>query len=76
MLLRLAFVLSILLTSMASKGLCARAMRSNKVSQSLWKDQLPRGPVPPSMPSPCHHKLDPYKQSQLSYPNGDFITCP
>ncbi|CAK9157555.1 unnamed protein product, partial [Ilex paraguariensis] len=52
---------------MASTGRSIRAMSGRSV-ESLFNTQLPRGPVPPSMPSPCHNKLDLQNQSKLSDP--------
>ncbi|KAK4371155.1 hypothetical protein RND71_010630 [Anisodus tanguticus] len=43
--------------------------------QSLLQNQLPRGLVPPSGPSPCHNKLDPFNQSKFSF-HLDYVMCP
>ncbi|KAK2996919.1 hypothetical protein RJ639_025235 [Escallonia herrerae] len=51
---------------MASRGRCTRDLKDDGVFKSVFQNQLPRGPVPPSMPSPCHNKL--YGQSDASYP--------
>ncbi|KAK2981293.1 hypothetical protein RJ640_006994 [Escallonia rubra] len=68
MVLRFAFVFLLLLAAMASTGQCTRDLKDDGVFKSVFQNQLPRGPVPPSMPSPCHNKLDPYRQSDASYP--------
>ncbi|XVF85345.1 hypothetical protein PTKIN_Ptkin17bG0110200 [Pterospermum kingtungense] len=77
--LRLFVVLCLVLLGKASVGGCIRPMNkdaSTSFGQYLWNiQQLPRGPVPPSGPSPCHNKLDPYTQSQFSFSN-DYVMCP
>ncbi|KAH7841355.1 hypothetical protein Vadar_028720 [Vaccinium darrowii] len=74
----LLLVFFIILAALASQGWCARAMREHdqeRYFKSMLENRLPRGPVPPSAPSLCHHKLDPYQQSQLSY-TADYVICP
>nr|CAN72017.1 hypothetical protein VITISV_030157 [Vitis vinifera] len=51
---------------MAWMGWCSRPMRGED-HQYLLQNRLPRGPVPPSGPSPCHHKFSPVSQSGASY---------
>lgn len=42
----------------------------------LWNSRLPRGPVPPSGPSPCHNMLGPnYKPNEFVSPQDEII-CP
>ncbi|KAK7845385.1 hypothetical protein CFP56_009428 [Quercus suber] len=53
---------------MASMGDCIRELKEWDF-KSTFEGQLPRGPVPPSGPSPCHNKLSPYNQSEYSLPN-------
>ncbi|KAJ0492463.1 hypothetical protein HanIR_Chr12g0575221 [Helianthus annuus] len=54
------------------------AARVPKGDDGLWISKLPRGPVPPSGPSPCHNMLDPYSQSQYVSPQhqDQIIICP
>ncbi|KAL4281673.1 hypothetical protein GQ457_03G009710 [Hibiscus cannabinus] len=68
-------VVLLLLLSRASVGGCVRPIsKGTRTSLGhLFNAQLPRGPVPPSGPSPCHEKLSPYNQRQFSY-SHDFIT--
>lgn len=72
-------VVVLLLLSKASVGGCMRAMTEGSSSSSskssignLLNTKLPRGPVPPSGPSPCHEKLYPYSMR----PTHDFVICP
>ncbi|XAR72259.1 hypothetical protein NMG60_11018840 [Bertholletia excelsa] len=73
---RLGFILLIVVVAaaMAPKGWCGRAMKGDDFKK-LFEDKLPRGPVPPSGPSVCHNKLDPYRQSQFSFSQASAI-CP
>ena len=43
--------------------------------KSLMESMLPRGPVPPSGPSPCHNRLSSFRYNKLSIPD-DYIICP
>ncbi|MFS7993099.1 hypothetical protein Hanom_Chr12g01090101 [Helianthus anomalus] len=54
------------------------AARVPRGDNELWISRLPRGPVPPSGPSPCHNMLDPYSQSQYVSPQDQdpIIMCP
>ncbi|XVF02832.1 hypothetical protein REPUB_Repub04eG0208200 [Reevesia pubescens] len=73
---KLVVLVFLLLLAKASIGGCIRPI--NKGTNNfghLFNTQLPRGPVPPSGPSPCHNKLDPYHHQKVSYPN-DYIICP
>jgi hypothetical protein len=72
--LRFVLFLFFLLLATASMVQCIRAM-NNKNFKSAFEGQLPRGPVPPSGPSPCHNKLGPLNYSDSSLPN-DYIICP
>ncbi|KAE8716630.1 Detected protein of unknown function [Hibiscus syriacus] len=73
---RLVVFVLLLLALRASVGGCIRPINEGSTSLGhLYSAQLPRGPVPPSGPSPCHEKLGPYDQKQFSYPHG-FILCP
>lgn len=38
------------------------------------RNKLQRGPVPPSQPSQCHHRLSPLSRSEVYYPQ--YVTCP
>lgn len=44
--------------------------------KSLFENQLPKGPVPPSAPSQCHNKLSPFKDNKVSFPDDYYIACP
>ncbi|PIN09514.1 hypothetical protein CDL12_17904 [Handroanthus impetiginosus] len=62
---------------MASRGESTRMMRDRAILGSLLENRLPRGPVPPSGPSPCHNRLDPFKEGKFySLPPGNDVTCP
>ncbi|KAG5532211.1 hypothetical protein RHGRI_026738 [Rhododendron griersonianum] len=75
----LVFIFFIIVAaSLAPRGWCVRAMGERNREhyfKAMFENRLPRGPVPPSDPSPCHNKLGPYQQSQLSY-TSDFVICP
>ncbi|CAN1326517.1 hypothetical protein LINPERPRIM_LOCUS33845 [Linum perenne] len=67
-------VILLLLTIMAAPSSveCSRTLKIETRSSSyysLFESKLPRGMVPPSDPSPCHHKLGPYH-------TDDYIICP
>lgn len=72
--LRFVVFLFLVLLAMASMGDCIRELKEWDF-KSTFEGQLPRGPVPPSGPSPCHNKLSPYNQSEFSLPN-DYVICP
>ncbi|XP_019058964.1 PREDICTED: uncharacterized protein LOC109116998 [Tarenaya hassleriana] len=38
-------------------------------------NRLQRGPVPPSEPSQCHHRLNPLSHPEVFSPH-DFVLCP
>jgi hypothetical protein len=44
--------------------------------KSLFENQLPKGPVPPSAPSECHNKLNPFRDNKVSFPDDYYIRCP
>ncbi|GMI75162.1 hypothetical protein like AT2G01379 [Hibiscus trionum] len=72
---RLVVVVMLLLLLRAIVGGCNRPINKGTTSLGhLYNTRLSRGPVSPSRPSPCHEKLQPYRQSHFSYPN-DFIIC-
>ncbi|XVE74715.1 hypothetical protein DITRI_Ditri12bG0039700 [Diplodiscus trichospermus] len=69
-------VVFLLLMAEASIGGCIRPInKGTKNFGHLFNTQLPRGPVPPSGPSPCHDKLDPYSHQRFSYPHH-YVICP
>lgn len=68
-------VIFLLITTMVSIRVESIRVMKEKDYQSLLQNQLPRGPVPPSDPSPCHNKLDPFNQSDFSF-HQDYIICP
>ncbi|KAG6715245.1 hypothetical protein I3842_05G241300 [Carya illinoinensis] len=72
---RVVFLLFFLLLATALKGQCIRSPKETRWFKSRFQSQLPRGPVPPSGPSPCHNKLSPFKHTDSSFPN-DYIICP
>ncbi|CAH8384202.1 unnamed protein product [Eruca vesicaria subsp. sativa] len=39
------------------------------------QNKLQRGPVPPSQPSPCHHRLSPLSHSEVYSAQND-VACP
>uniref|UniRef100_A0A2C9UGF2 Uncharacterized protein n=1 Tax=Manihot esculenta TaxID=3983 RepID=A0A2C9UGF2_MANES len=55
---------------MASTAACARPLKVAELG-FLLDNRLPRGPVPPSGPSPCHNKF-----SQSHTDTTDYIICP
>ncbi|KAK4608672.1 hypothetical protein RGQ29_002184 [Quercus rubra] len=72
--LRFGVFLFLVLLAMASMGDCIRELKEWDF-KSTFEGRLPRGPVPPSGPSPCHNKLSPDNQSEYSLPN-DYVICP
>ncbi|KAM0986738.1 hypothetical protein ACFX2I_010923 [Malus domestica] len=64
----------LLLLGMASMGSCRRVLKEVRVDEFRRSVQgmLPRGPVPPSGPSPCHNKLSPFRHTELSYNHDDY----
>ncbi|KAL8549603.1 hypothetical protein ACS0TY_008447 [Phlomoides rotata] len=72
---RFALILLILCITMGSRGESTRLMK-NRVMATLLKTRLPRGPVPPSGPSPCHNKMDPFKESKFHGFHWNDINCP
>lgn len=72
--LRGALIVVILLLMMASRGWCGRTM-SGRVFDGAASIQsmLPKGPVPPSGPSPCHNKVRSSHESEISHP--DDVIC-
>ncbi|MCD7451855.1 hypothetical protein HAX54_013568 [Datura stramonium] len=51
-----------------------RVMKEKLDYERLLQNQLPRGPVPPSDPSPCHNRLNP-TFTKFNFPQ-DYIICP
>lgn len=43
---------------------------------STIQGRLPRGPVPPSDPSPCHNRVELKHESEDTYGHFHFIICP
>lgn len=43
---------------------------------SSIQGQLPRGPVPPSDPSPCHNRVKLQHETEDTYGHAHFIICP
>ncbi|OMO88080.1 hypothetical protein COLO4_20476 [Corchorus olitorius] len=72
--LRLVMVVFLLL---ATEGRCIRQINKGVTKNfgDMFEPQLPRGPVPPSGPSPCHNKLGPYSHREFWYPD-DYVNCP
>nr|GLL41667.1 hypothetical protein RchiOBHm_Chr4g0441131 [Ipomoea trifida] len=70
----MAFVVCLLVTTMGSKAACSRLMNGEDFGR-VFAARLPRGPVPPSDPSPCHnYKTDHFVQNN-NFP-GDYVICP
>ncbi|KAL6295174.1 hypothetical protein ACE6H2_003316 [Prunus campanulata] len=67
-------LLVLLLVGMASMGNCSRVLKEVEFKRSI-QGMLPRGPVPPSGPSPCHNKLSPNRHTEQSY-QEDYVICP
>ncbi|KAF8090591.1 hypothetical protein N665_0472s0020 [Sinapis alba] len=40
-----------------------------------FHNKLQRGPVPPSQPSQCHHRLSPLSHSKV-YSSESYVACP
>lgn len=71
---RVAFLLFILLAEMAAMG---QAMKVKEIGfYSSIQNELPRGPVPPSDPSPCHNRVKLLHEGDDTYGHGHFIICP
>ncbi|PWA39821.1 hypothetical protein CTI12_AA568450 [Artemisia annua] len=73
----IVIVTAIMLVVMGSNA--ARVPKGDEAflgNDGLWNSRLPRGPVPPSGPSPCHNMLGPYRQSQVVSPQDQTIICP
>ncbi|KAF8399015.1 hypothetical protein HHK36_014882 [Tetracentron sinense] len=54
--LRGTIILLFLLMAMVYTGWCTRVMEGRVFGETI-QSQLPRGPVPPSGPAPCHNKV-------------------
>lgn len=76
------FVVAVIIVGMISsnssnKCECMRVMKGFK---NTLGTQLPKGFVPPSGPSLCHNKLNPYRYNTASasnFPsNDDYVICP
>ncbi|KAL3751265.1 hypothetical protein ACJRO7_012135 [Eucalyptus globulus] len=71
-------LLAVLTLAVATEGRCARIGKARNGGGSwkyLWESKLSRGPVPPSGPSKCHHKLSPFRGSSASSTAG-YVNCP
>lgn len=65
----------ILLGGMATKG-DSMKVKSMEFFSSI-QSELPRGPVPPSDPSPCHNRVKlTHEGSQYSHGHAHFVMCP
>ncbi|CAN4124946.1 unnamed protein product [Withania somnifera] len=51
-----------------------RVMKEKLDYEKWLLNQLPRGLVPPSGPSPCHNRLDPAFR-KFNFPQ-DYVLCP
>ncbi|XP_023638020.1 uncharacterized protein LOC111830426 [Capsella rubella] len=52
----------------------ARLMKKEDIGRRFaLENKLQRGPVPPSQPSLCHHKLNPFSRSKFYY---SYVSCP
>ncbi|CAL1415106.1 unnamed protein product [Linum trigynum] len=58
----------------------SRGLRMESHMLLLLESRLPRGLVPPSGPSLCHHKLGPYQlhrqTTSAALHTDDYIICP
>lgn len=70
----LVFLLVLLISSILMVS-SIRDIEKKNYQSHLLQNQLPRGPVPPSGPSPCHNKFDPFKQNKVSF-HLDYVICP
>ncbi|KAM0961205.1 hypothetical protein ACFX2A_020981 [Malus domestica] len=68
----------LLLLRMTSTGSCSRVLKEVEADEFKRSIQgmLPRGLMPPSGPSPCHNKLSPFRDTELSYNHDDYVMCP
>lgn len=73
---RVVLFLVILITANVSRGEGTRLAKADRVFKTSLEDQMPKGPVPPSGPSPCHNKLDPFKERKFYFPPPNSIICP
>lgn len=64
----------ILLGGMATKG-DSMKVKSMAFFNSI-QSELPRGPVPPSDPSPCHNRVKLTHEGSVSYGHAHFVMCP
>lgn len=64
----------ILLGGMATKG-DSMKVKSMEFFSSI-QSELPRGPVPPSDPSPCHNRVKLTHEGSVSYGHTHFVMCP
>lgn len=72
---RVALIFLIWCLTICSRGEGSRILKV-RVMESLLLNRLPRGPVPPSGPSPCHNKYEPLDENKFyNYP-GSQIVCP
>ncbi|KDP38044.1 hypothetical protein JCGZ_04687 [Jatropha curcas] len=65
--LRFVFVVLVLVLVMATIGASSRPIKGLEFSY-LFENRFPRGPVPPSGPSPCHNKF--------ILNTSDYVMCP
>ncbi|KAJ7943018.1 Transmembrane protein [Quillaja saponaria] len=61
--------------AMVSTGECIRARATRDYFKRTLDSQLPRGPVPPSGPSPCHNKISSFHNKEFSF-TYDYVMCP
>ncbi|WOH07644.1 hypothetical protein DCAR_0727077 [Daucus carota subsp. sativus] len=54
-----------------------RSMRVKEMGfYNTIQNELPRGPVPPSDPSPCHNRVKLMHEGEDTYGQGHFVICP
>lgn len=71
----LLLIFVIVLGVMATKGDSMKVKSMEFVG--TIQSELPRGPVPPSDPSPCHNRVKlMHEGSMESYDQAHFIMCP
>lgn len=75
--LRGVLIVIILVLMMASRGRCGRTMNGRVFDGwASIQSMLPKGPIPPSGPSPCHNMLRASHQDQLSHPHDVICNIP
>lgn len=72
--LRVALLIFTIFAATASTGLSMKVKAMG--FYSAIPNELPRGPVPPSDPSPCHNRVKLMHEGEDTYGSGHFVICP